>query len=144
MASQNRQYFDGSTSITDAHNIHTEGGNIMWPNECSTNVEGSEKRIVEALLWLFHTLGLCCAIAGEFAMYISGKLVCRPGSISIYIACHPQNWSSDISVLLKIHRTSAFSLDSLDILFFPECSIPSKMLHYVIRYGVEITFLGIL
>jgi len=76
-------------------------------------------------------------------MYISGKLVSRPDSISIYIACHPEKWSSDISVLLQIKRTSAFSLDSLDFLFLPECSIPGKMLHYVIRYGVEVRVLRI-
>jgi len=33
---------------------------------------------------------------------------------------------------------SFFSLDSLGFLFIPECSIPGKMLHHVIKYGEEI------
>jgi len=46
MASQNRQYFDGSTSFTDVHdNIQTEAGNLTWINEFSPSIEGSEKRI---------------------------------------------------------------------------------------------------
>jgi len=63
--------------------------------------------------------GGCCAIVGEFALYIGGKLVSRPDLITIYIACHPQKWSSDISVLLQMQHTPAFSLDSLDFLFVP-------------------------
>jgi len=91
MASQNSQYFDGSTCFTDAHdNKQTEAGNITWLNEISTSIKGSEERIAEALLWLFHTLGFCCTIAFEFAMYVIGKLVSRPDSISMYIACHFQ------------------------------------------------------
>jgi len=96
------------------------------------------KNIAEALLWFFNKLGLCCTIAGDFAMYIRGKLVSRPVSISVYIACNPQKWSLDISVLLQMQHTPAFCLDNLDFLFIPECSIPGKMLHYVIRYGVEL------
>jgi len=84
MASQNRQYFDGSASCTDAYdNIRTEAGNITWLNKFSPSMEGSEKRIAEALLWLLYALGLCCEIAGEFAFYIIGKLVSHPDSISI-------------------------------------------------------------
>jgi len=59
---------------------------------------GSKERIAEALLWGFNLLRLCCTIAGEFAMHISGKLVSRPEVITIYIACHPQKWSADITV----------------------------------------------
>jgi len=77
--------------------------------EFLSSIEGSERRITEAFLWLFHTLGLCCAIGGEFALYIGGELVPLPDLITIYIACHPQKWSSDISVLLKIQHTPAFS-----------------------------------
>jgi len=144
MASQNRQYFDGSTSFADAHdNIQTEAGNVTWLNEFSPSVEASKERIAEALLWSFHLLGLCCTIASDFAMYISGKLVSRPDVITINIAFHPQKWYADISVLLQKQRTPAFSLNSLDFLFVPECSIPGKMLHNVIRYGVEVRALRI-
>jgi len=57
--------------------MQTEAGNITWLNEFSSSINGSEERIAEALLSLFHRLGLCCTIAVEFAMYISGKLVSR-------------------------------------------------------------------
>ena len=41
-------------------------------------------------------------------MYIAGKLVSRPDSITIYVAYHRQNLSSDISALLQFERTLAF------------------------------------
>ena len=89
MTSLNKEYFSGSTGFTDAHDeIQAAAGNATWFNEFSPSIEGSEKRIAEALLWVFHTLTLCCAIAGECAMYLAGKLVSRPDSITIYIACH--------------------------------------------------------
>jgi len=77
-------------------------------------------------------------------MYLAGKLVSRPDSVTIYIACYPQMWSSNISVLLQIQRTRVFFyIDSLGILFVPECSIPGKMFHYVIKYGEELRVLTI-
>jgi len=70
MTSQNKQYFVGTASFIDAHDTrHTGDGNVTWLNEFSPSIEGSEKRIAEVLLQLFHTLGLCRAIAGEFALY---------------------------------------------------------------------------
>ena len=50
-------------------------------------------------------------------MYLASKLVSRPDSVTIYIACYPQMWSSDISVLLQIKFTRVFFKDSLGILF---------------------------
>jgi len=100
MASIIKQIFDGRTGFTDIHNkIHVKAGNITWPNEFVANVESSEERIVEVLLWAFHMIGLCCTIAGEYAIYIGDKLESRPHSISIYIACQLQKCSSDFAVL---------------------------------------------
>jgi len=139
MASQIKQYFDGSTCFTDAHdNIQTKAGNAILFNEFRPRVEGCMERIAQVLLWGFNLLGLCCTIAGFFAMYISGKLVSRPDVITIYVACQPQRWSSDISVSLQRQPTPAFSLNNLDFLFVPECYLPGKILHYYIRYGVEV------
>jgi len=139
MSSKNKQYFDGSICFTDAHdNVQIKAGNAVWFNEFRPCIEGSKERIAEALLWGFNLLRLCFTIAGEFAMYISGKLVSRPDVITIYIACHRQKWSADISVLLQRQRTPALSLNSLDFLFVPECSLPGKILQYYIRYGVEV------
>jgi len=110
MASQNSQYVDGSSSFSFAHdNIQNEAGNITWLNEFSPSVKGSKEPIAEILLWAFHLFGLCCTIAGEFAMYVSGNLVSHPDVITVYIACLPQKWSTDISVLLQRQRTPAFS-----------------------------------
>jgi len=74
MASQNKQYLNGSACFTDAHDdIQTKAGKAIWFNEFRPCVEGSKERIAEVLLWGFNLLGLCCTIAGEFAIYISGK-----------------------------------------------------------------------
>jgi len=119
MATLYKECFSASTGFTDAHDeLQAAAGNAPWFNEFSPSIEGSEKRIAEVLLWLLHTVGLCCAIAGEFAMYRAGKLVSRPDSITVYIACHPQNWSSDISILFQIQCTPSFSLDGLGFYSF--------------------------
>jgi len=102
-------------------------------------MEGPERHIAEVLLWLFHSLWLCYAIFGEFVLYIGGKLVSQPDLIIIYIACHPQKWSSDISGLLQMQHTPAFSLESLDFLFFREYSITGKTILDAMRYGIEVT-----
>jgi len=90
---------------------------------------GSDKLISDVLLRLFHSLALCCEIAGEFAMHIAGKLVSRPDSITIYVAYHRQNLSSDISALLQFKRNLAFPFGCLDFSLVPECSIPGKIIH---------------
>jgi hypothetical protein len=88
-------------------------------------------------------LALCCAIAGEFAMYLAGKLVSRPDSITMYVTYHRQNLSSDISALLQFKRTLAFPFGCFDFSLVPEWSVPGKILHYVIRHGVEVRALKI-
>ena len=102
-----------------------------------------DKRIADVLLRLFHSLSLCCTIACEFAMYIAGKLVSRPNSITMYVAYHSQNLSSDISSLLQFERTLAFPIGCFDFSLVPERSIPGKILQYVIRYGVDVRALKI-
>jgi len=77
--------FDGSTGFTDSHDaIQREVGNFIWFSEFVTC---GEDRIAEVLIWVRHSVGLCCTIAGEYAMYIGGKLASRPQSIALYIAC---------------------------------------------------------
>jgi len=119
MASLHEECFNCSTGFTDAHDeLQAAAASATWFNEFSPTIEGSEKRIAEALLRAFHTLALGCAIAGEFAMYLAGKLISRPHVITIYIACYPQKWSSNISILLQKQGSRAFSLDSLDFYSF--------------------------
>ena len=86
----------------------------------------NDKRIAEVLLWLFHSLALCCAIAGEFAMYTACKLISRPDSITIYVAYHHQKFSSDISAMLQLQRTLAFSFGCLDFYWFLNALYPVK------------------
>lgn len=75
-------------------------------------------------------------------MYIGGKLASHPNSITICLAYRPQEWSSDISVLLHMQHTSVFfSLDSLGFSFVPDYSIPGKNIYYAVKYGVETTAL---
>ena len=68
-------------------------------------------------------------------MYICGKLVSLSDTITVYFAYHHQILSSEISTLLQIHCSLAFSLGCLNFLLVPECSEPGKKMHYVTRYG---------
>jgi len=63
---------EGSTSFTDTHDtIQGLAGNVNWFNEYEPR---GEDRIAEVVLWLCHSMGLCCTIVGEYAMYRAGKL----------------------------------------------------------------------
>jgi len=64
--------FEGSTSFTD-NNFTIQGlaGNVKWFNEYEPR---GEDRIAKVMLWLCHSMGLCCTIVGEYAMYRAGKL----------------------------------------------------------------------
>jgi len=43
MASLNKQYFEGSTSFTNAHNdLQAKAGNAKWLNKFSPSIAGSE------------------------------------------------------------------------------------------------------
>ena len=102
MASHRSEYFTGATDATDAHDkIQTVAGNATWFNVFTPGIECPDKRIGDVLLRLFLSLAICCAIDGDIAMYIAGKLVSRPNSITVYVAYHRQNLSFDISALLQ-------------------------------------------
>ena len=67
MAPLSGQNFEGITGFTDSHDIiQSEAGNFTWLNEF---VPSGEDRVAEFLLWACHSMGLCCTIAGEYAMY---------------------------------------------------------------------------
>jgi len=92
------QKFGDSTSFTDAHDTFQGlAGNATWLNEY---VPVGEDRIAEVMLWLCNSVGLCCTIVGEYAMYRAGKLASRPNSLTLYIVS-PQTRSSEIDVLLQ-------------------------------------------
>jgi len=115
MASQNGEYIDEESGFTDAHDvIQTKARNATWFCEFMPTIGGSDRHIAEVLLWLFNTLGICCAVAGEFATYIGGKLASHPDLITMYIAYDGQKCSSDISIILQLQRALSFSLESLD------------------------------
>lgn len=140
MTSQNQQLFDGETGFMDAHDIlQAKAGNATWLNEFLPVVEGSKKHIAEVLLWMAHTLGLCCVIAGDYAMYLAGKLASQPDLITMYISYYPQEWTSDTSVLLQFRHTSAFCFGNLEFLYMQEYSAPGKNIYYTIKCGDVIT-----
>ena len=88
---------------------------------------------------MFHTLDLRCVIAGEYPMYLAGKLESRPDLITIYMTyCH-QKLSPDISVLLQLQHTLAFSLANWIFLYNQEFSAHGKNVYYTIKCGVETT-----
>ena len=75
--------FGGSTSFTDRHEtIQDLLGNDTWCNQYKPR---GEDCIAEVVLWLCHTMRLCCTVVGEYAMYRAGKLASRPKSMALYI-----------------------------------------------------------
>ena len=90
--------FEGTTSFTDSQDtVRGILGNATWFNEYEPR---GEDPIAEVMLWLCHSMGLCCTIVGECAMYRAGKLASRTKSVALYIA-RPQTWSPEIAVLLQ-------------------------------------------
>ena len=76
MASPTGQNFDASIIFTDSHKtIQSEAGTGTQFKEFAPS---GQDRIIEVLLWACHSMGLCCTIAGEYAMYRGGKLASRP------------------------------------------------------------------
>jgi len=60
MSTRNGGCFVGATSLLDIHDdIQVFGDNGTWFSQFSPVIEGHQKRIAEALLGLFYTLGLC-------------------------------------------------------------------------------------
>jgi len=109
MACQN---FESSTTFSDSHNtIQGIAGNDLWFNEY---VPSGEDRIAEVMLWLYHSMGLCCTIVCGYAMYRAGKLQSRPDSLALYIAS-PQMWSSDLAVLFQAKPSPTFAMGGVDI-----------------------------
>jgi hypothetical protein len=109
MSVQRRDFFNGTTTLTDTHDsLQTKAGNATWFNKFISVVQGPKRHIAEVMPWLFHQLGLCCVIVGEFALYVGGKLASHSDLITIYMAYHPQMLSSEITVLLQIEHAAVF------------------------------------
>jgi hypothetical protein len=131
MSAQRVQYFDGASTIVNAHDaVQAAAGNATWLNEFFHVVEGPKKRIAEVLLWLFYNLGLCCTVVGKFVVYIGGKLRSHPDLIIIYVAYHPQKLCPEISALLQSSPIPPFSSDKLDFLYMPTYPRPGRMILY--------------
>ena len=126
------QNFGGSTSFTDAQDtIQGLAGNASWFNEY---VPSGEERIAEVMLWLRHSMGLCCTIAG--------KLASRPDSLAVYVAS-PQTWSSEIAVLLEDQPSPTFAFGCVGIELAPQLTVPCRALRDTIRHGGEEIILSI-
>ena len=136
--------FNGSTSFTDTHDaMQAKAGSATWLTEYLPVIEGPERKIVEVLLWMFTAMGLCCTIAGDYAMYIGGKLASHPDVITMYVAYDRQSCSPDVSAVLQFEKTSTFSLGGLVFENWSTLILPGKTISYVIRYGQEIANLKI-
>jgi len=135
------QKFGGSTSFTDAHDtIQGLAGNATWLNEY---VPVEEDRIAEVVLWLCHSVGLCCTIVGPYAMYRAGKLASRPNSITLYIAS-PQTRSPNFTCCCK-NRPQTL-LGGVGFQLDPLRTVPGRSANYTIRHGGEeiILFISII
>jgi len=60
--------FDGATNLTNIHIAQVRAGTATWFPEFSPIIEGLCKSVAEALLWLLHSCGLCCAIVDQFPL----------------------------------------------------------------------------
>jgi len=144
MATAMNEKFNGSTSFTDTHDaIQAKVGNCTWLTEYLPVIEAPERKIAEVLLWTFTAMGLCCTIAGNYAMYIGGKLACHPDVITIYMAYDRDTCFPDVLALLQFLKTPAFSLGCLEFENWSSLTLPGKIICYVIRYGQEVTNLQI-
>ena len=82
--------FHGETVFLGVHDfLQTKDGNATWLNEIFPIIDGPKKHIAEVSLWMLHTLDLCWVIAGEYDMYLAGKLKSHPNLTYIYIAYCP-------------------------------------------------------
>jgi len=128
------QRFGGGTSLTDAHDTIKElAGNATWLCEY---LPVGEDRIAEVLLWLCHSEGLCCTIAGEYAMYRAGKLASRPNTITLYIAT-PQTRSRETDMLLQEQQSENFAWGGVGFELDPLWTVPGRQVRYTIRHGGE-------
>jgi len=128
--------FGGSTSFTDRHEtIQDLLGNDTWFNQYEPR---GEDCIAEDVLWLCHTIGLCCTVVGEYAMYRAGKLASRPKSMALYIA-RPETWSPEFNLLMKETGTPRFKLGGVEFVSVPSWAMPGRSVSYRIRHdGDEI------
>jgi len=73
-----------ATDLTDIHDtVQAQAGTTTWVLEFSPMIEGSCKFVAEALLWLLHSRGLCCATVEEFAAYMGENIVSQPEPLRI-------------------------------------------------------------
>jgi hypothetical protein len=63
--------------------------------------------------------------------------------VTIYIAYYPERLPPEISVLLQIQPTPAFSFESLDFLYMDAYSQPGNNVYYTVKRGVETAALKI-
>ena len=71
MASLAGLNFEGATGLIDTHEVmQDQAGTATWVPEFFPAIKGPCKFVAEVLFWVLHSLGLCCAIAGEFAAYM--------------------------------------------------------------------------
>jgi len=109
MSTRNGEFYDGASTLVDGHDfLQVLGGNTSWFNQFSPVIEGPQKRIAEALIWLFYNLGMCRVIAGDFVMYLGGILTDHPGIITVYIAYHPQKLSRNFRLITNFLNSSFF------------------------------------
>jgi hypothetical protein len=99
--------FNGATSLTDAHDIiQWHGCNATFVNEYQPNERCNWKMFAEVLLWLMYSFDLCCAIAGDTALYKAGMLGETHEFLTIYIAYHEETLSTLARMfLVSVYRS---------------------------------------
>jgi len=128
--------FGSSTSFNDSHEtVQDLLGNETWFNQFEPR---GEDRIAEVMLWLCHTMGICCTVVGEYAIYRAGKLASRPKSMALYIA-RLQTWSPEFDLLMQENETPQFVMGGVEFVSVTSWEMPGRSESYRIRHdGDEI------
>jgi hypothetical protein len=134
----NGKRFSGDSRLADIHNAFSaEAGCATWFPEFIPATR-PDKAFMEALLWVFHAVGICCAVVGEYAPYMSGMFA-TSDDVHIY-AAYPLEIKSHVAALLLRERHATkptkFSLYEFTFeLLLDRLFDPCKYMEYSVRWG---------
>jgi hypothetical protein len=130
--------FSGDSRLADIHNaVSAKAGLATWFSEF-TPATRPDKEFMEALLWVFHAVGICCAVVGEYASYMSGVFA-TSDDVDIYVA-YPLERKNDAAALLLRERHATdptkFSLYEFTFeLLLDRLFEPCEYMEYRVRWG---------
>jgi hypothetical protein len=130
--------FLGDSRLVDIHDAaSTEVGSARWIPELIP-ASRPDKRFMEALLWVFHYAGICCAVVSEFASYMSGMFA-TSDDVDIYVAYPLERTNHAAALPLRERHTAyptKFSLCEFTFELLCDRSFdPCEYMEYRVRRG---------